>query len=104
MQERNGGAIICLLNAETLKNPYTNERKDLQRKLTEYNAQVEFLQDSFIEAERKTSVEVALVKIQLPEVQRESFILTGLKKAQEEREIEDIENTQLVDSDFLKLL
>lgn len=26
MQQRNGGAIVCLLNAETLKNPCTNDR------------------------------------------------------------------------------
>lgn len=27
LQERNGGAVICLLNAETLKNPYTKYSK-----------------------------------------------------------------------------
>ena len=35
MQKRNGGAVVCLLNAETIKNPCTNERLDLKRKLTE---------------------------------------------------------------------
>ena len=65
MQKRNGGAVVCLLNAETLKNPYTNERLDLQRKLTEYNAKIEFIQDAFLDAERKTSVEIALIKVQL---------------------------------------
>lgn len=75
MQERNGGAVVCLLNAETLKNPCTNDRLDLQRKLTEYNAKIEFIQNAFLDAERKTAVEIALVKVQLPEVQRESFIL-----------------------------
>lgn len=105
MQQRNGGAIVCLLNAETLKNPCTNERLDLQRKLTEYNAKVEFIQDAFLDAERKTTVEIALVKVQLPEVQKHSFILDGLIKAQEQKEIEEpTENTQIVDSDFFSAI
>ena len=105
MQERNGGAIVCLLNAETLKNPCTNDRQYLQRKLTEYNAKVEFIQDAFMDAERKTAVEIALIKVQLPEVQRQSFILDGLKKAQQQREIDtETESTQLIDSDFFKAI
>lgn len=104
MQSRNGGAVVCLLNAETLKNPCTNDRLDLQRKLTEYNAKIEFIQDAFLDAERKTVVEVALVKAQLPEVHRESFILDGLRKAQERKEFEESEETQLIDSDFFKAI
>lgn len=105
MQQRNGGAIVCLLNAETLKNPCTNDRQYLQRKLTEYNAKVEFIQDAFMDAERKTAVEIALIKVQLPEVKRKSFILDGLQKAQQQREIEaDTESTQLIDSDFFKAI
>lgn len=103
MQKRNGGAVVCLLNAETLKNPYTNDRLDLQRKLTEYNAKVEFIQNAFLDAERKTAVEIALVKVQLPEVQRESFILDGLRKAQEQKEFAE-EDTQLIDSDFFRAI
>lgn len=102
MQSRNGGIVVCLLNAETLKNPCTKERLDLQRKLTEYNAKVEFIQDAFLEAERKTGVEIALVKVQLPEVKRESFIIEELRKTQAKREFEETENTQLIDSDFFK--
>ena len=104
MQKRNGGAVVCLLNAETLRNTCTNERLDLKRKLTEYNAKIEFMQDAFQDAERKTAVEIALVKVQLPEVQRESFILDGLRKAQEQRKYTETENTQLIDSDFFKAI
>lgn len=104
MQQRNGGAIVCLLNAETLKNPCTNDRQNLQRKLTEYNAKIEFIQDAFLDAERKTAVEIALVKVQLPEVQGESFILDGLRKAQEQREFQTEERTQLIDGDFFKAI
>ena len=102
MQQRNGGAVVCLLNAETLKNLCSNDRLDLHRKLAEYNAKVEYIQDAFLDAERKTKVEIALIKGQLPEIQRESFIMERLRKAQEQKEIIEEENTQLIDSDFFK--
>ncbi len=57
------GQIIYLLNAETLKNPCTNARKDLVRQLEELNADVEYIDNAFLDAERKTRVEVALVNI-----------------------------------------
>ncbi len=57
------GQIICLLNAETLKNPYTNERKDLVRKLEEMGAEIEYMSGAFADAERHAEVEVALVNI-----------------------------------------
>ena len=104
MQQRNGGAVVCILNAETLKNPCTNDRQDLKRKLTEYNAKIEFIQDAFLDAERKTAVEIALIKVQIPEVHRESFILEGLRKTQERREFQTEESTQLIDSDFFKAI
>ena len=102
MQQRNGGAIVCLLNAETLKNLCTNDRLDLQRKLTEYNAKIEFIQDAFLDAERKTAVEIALIKVQLPKIRKESFILEELRRAQEKREFQAEKNTQLIDGDFFK--
>jgi len=104
MQQRNGGAVVCLLNAETLKNPCTNDRQNLQQKLTEYGAKIEFIQDAFMDAERKTAVEIALVKTQLPEVQRESFILKGLRKTQGQKEFQAEESTKLIDSDFFKAI
>lgn len=105
MQKRNGGCIICLLNAETLKNAYTNERMDLQRKLTEYGAQVEFIQNAFLDAERKTDVEIALIRVSLPKVERESFIFSTLKKAQEVKDIDSQSNdTQIAERDLFKAI
>jgi len=57
------GQIIFLLNAETLRNPHTNDRKLLVRRLEESGAEIEFIQNAFLAAERKTSVEVALINI-----------------------------------------
>jgi len=104
MQKRNGGAIVCILNAETIKNLCTNERMDLKRKLDEYGAKIEFIQDAFLDAERKTKVEIALIKVQLPKVHRDSFILNELKRAKERAEFEENENTQLIDGDFFKAI
>lgn len=62
LQERNGGVVVCLLNAETLKNPYTDEKKVLKQRLEDSHARIEFLPDAFVDAERKNGVEVALMK------------------------------------------
>lgn len=53
-----GGEIACILNAETIKNPYTNERKELLRQLDEMKTySVDYYQEAF----DGTDVEVALV-------------------------------------------
>lgn len=54
------GEIVCLLNEETIKNPYTDERRQLAKIIQEFGS-VEYLGDCFSEAERKTDVNVALV-------------------------------------------
>lgn len=102
MQQRNGGSVVCLLNAETLKNQCSNDRIMLNRLLEEYNATTEYLQEAFMDAERKTSVEIALVKVQLPQVEKESFIFEGLKKAREEKEDTYTEEYYLAENDLFK--
>lgn len=59
------GQIVCLLNSETIKNPYSRSRKELIKKLEEHNASIEFLENQFIDSERKTSVEIALIYINI---------------------------------------
>lgn len=54
------GEIVCLLNAETIRNPHTQRRQHLA-KIIEEHGEVEFLGACFDTAERKTNVEVALV-------------------------------------------
>lgn len=54
------GEIVCLLNAETIKNPHSKARKHLVSIIEEYGS-VEYLGDCFSSAERKTSVQVAMV-------------------------------------------
>lgn len=104
VQQRNGGAIVCLLNAETIKNQCTNDRITLARLLEEYNADIQYIQEAFTDAERKTSVDIALIKVQLPEVEKHSFILNDLQKAKTEREYTETESTYLAENDFLKTI
>ena len=103
IQEKNGGAIVCLLNAETIKNPYSAERKALQNKLDRLNANIEFINDAFIDAERKTNVEIALIKVIIPEKEEESFLINRLQKANEKKEENDnYKETQLVENDYIQ--
>lgn len=71
------GEIVFLLNAETLKNPYTNSRQILVQKLNDLGADVEFIQGAFANAERPTGVEVALVHVEIDR-SIESGLVDGL--------------------------
>lgn len=59
------GQIVCLLNAETLKNPYSNERKELLLRLDKLNADIEYMNGQFngMDSQRRTDVEIAIVYI-----------------------------------------
>ena len=85
------GQIVCLVNAETIRNPCTNERLMLRAKLKELNADIEFLKEEFVGAERKTSVEVAMVHINIKR-DVETHLYAGMKevKASEFDESVDI--------------
>lgn len=85
MQERYGGKIHCILNAETLNNPFTNRRKWLVRKLEELNAEITFHEHAFADAERPTNVQVAIVKIDIPAPEQESEFFNRCRKAEEVR-------------------
>lgn len=56
------GDVIALLNSETLKNPHTESRRLLVN-IVEQHGEVEYLQQQFKDAERKTDVEVALIHL-----------------------------------------
>lgn len=56
------GEIVAILNAETIRNPYSKEREMLMRLIARYG-DVEFIEGAFAsaDAERKTDVDVAMV-------------------------------------------
>lgn len=102
VMERYGGLIICLLNAETIKNPYSNSRKALSVKLEELGAEISYYQKAFANAERRTNVEIALVKIKIPTRSYESTILNELRKSREVEEQSGYECTGIVVDDVVK--
>lgn len=85
IMEKSGGQIVSLLNAETLRNPYSNSRKLLMKKLDDYNATVIYAKDAFKKAMRKTDVDVAIVYVNIPRAEHSSFIFECLEKAREVR-------------------
>lgn len=66
------GHIVCLLNAETVCNPYSAERKALLE-LIEKHGRYEEIGAAFAEAERATNVEVVIVWLHKEEVKTVDF-------------------------------
>lgn len=82
---QDGGKVRCLLNAETLRNPCTNERKELAARLEELHATVKYIPDAFKNARRAARVEVALVSVDIPDREPVSRIRLDLKNETAER-------------------
>lgn len=101
----NGGQICCILNAETIRNPYTTLRQLLMQKLNDYNAQIEYVNDAFINAEIAADVDVALVYINIPQkVVSEDIAKNFVKGDVYEKEYKEFSNTQLYKGDTISLL
>lgn len=101
--QKDGGTVICILNAETIKNPCTNERKVLVHRLEKLGADIQFMQGEFISAERPTGVEIAVIKVFIQAPAQESFIYEGLKK-KAYQEINYEEMTDLAPNDFVEAI
>ena len=104
IQQTSGGGIICLLNAETLRNPYSNERKDLLQKLEHYGAEIKYYENAFIDAERPTDVEVACVKVIIPEPERKTTIFESLREKEYEEYERKARNSELAESDLVSAI
>lgn len=66
------GHIVCLLNAETLLNAHTAKRQYLAELIAE-NGTVEYIDNAFATADRKTGVQVALVYLHKKAKEQEAF-------------------------------
>lgn len=88
------GQILCLLNAETIRNPYTNVRKMLVNKLDDIKADIEYIPGAFKDAERKTDVDIAIVDIFIDR-KVEDDIFAGCDDKAEECSEEFKENYEL---------
>lgn len=104
-QNSHNSKIVCLLNAETIKNPFSNNRKILINKLEELNASIEFIPDAFITAERKTGVEIALIKINITKETKlnDSFIYNQLKQEENLHNSNQYQHnsSDIINGDFL---
>lgn len=97
-----GGQIVCLLNAETIRNPYTNRRKVLVQNLREHNARIEFIENAFVHAQRPTDVEIALVYVNIPRKENASDILSYLRRASENSTENSEQAGYLASADWLQ--
>lgn len=83
------GEIGCVLNAETIRNPYSKERQQLLKIIADHG-KVQFISNAFSKeagAERKTDVEIAVVHLK-KSVSQSAFMGTII--ADMEAEIEDM--------------
>lgn len=107
LAENNGGSqICCLLNKETILNPYSNVRKDVIEKIIKYKGKVFDLKNCFKKARRKTNVDVCMVYIDIPKPEVHSDIWENLEKARKQFETESKSesNTLAVDNDIENLI
>jgi len=101
VQSVSGGDIICILNAETLRNAYTNERGSLLRKLDAMGADIEYHEGAFSHAERPTDVDVAVVKVTVPAPVRRSTVFDTLREKKYEEIQREMEERELAPSDIV---
>lgn len=101
--QRRGGAVVCLLNAETIRNPYNSTRRELVKLLKQYSAKIEYIPGAFLDAQRLTDVEVALIRVNIPHETEPSEIYEKLKAAKE-IEFASLENKSLVVNDLIKAI
>src|SRR5690625_4445302 len=57
--------IYAILNKQTIDNAFSAKRQELLRKLDEHGADIEYVSEAFTDAERKTDVEVALIRLKI---------------------------------------
>lgn len=99
-----GGKLVCLLNAETIRNPYTNSRKELARSLDELNPVIDYRQNAFVRAENTTGVEIVITRIDMPEAGYDSVILNNLRQAEETRIPREESDNPLVSNNAIHAL
>lgn len=99
------GQLVCLLNAETIKNPFSKEGK-LLGSLIERVGEVEFMHNAFSDSEHKTDVEIAVVYLKKPSYENEFDMFGEIKdEILSDEEImsknfaEDVNNSGLISID-----
>jgi len=107
-----GGKIRCILNAATIDRCFdiesTGKLKILSNTLKELNANIEYVDNAFKAADKKTNVRIAIIFINIPDDQDEikSELFERLQKDDSYNVVDNIsnENTQVTYSDFVKAI
>ena len=79
--QQSGGKIACILNAETIRNPFSHARQRLAKELSAHGATITYKEGAFSGAERSTDVDIAIVKLDIPHAKRDSAIMEEMRKA-----------------------
>lgn len=104
--EKSGGIVVCLLNAETIRNPYSMVRQELLQTIARYSGTVTECGKAFTDAERKTDVDVVIVRIEIKAPEHRGSILDEMRKAVDDARADDKETeyTALVKGNFIEAL
>lgn len=100
------GTLVALCNAGTIRNHSAyNERYQLFRFLTDNNAEITYHQGEFMKAERKTDVEIAMIRYKAPAADLEdSLILEKLRPAHKYVSMQESEYAALSKADFVEAI
>lgn len=100
------GTLVALCNAETIRNHSAyNERYQLFRVLTDNNAEITYHQGEFLKSERKTDVEIAMIRYKAPAADLEdSLILEKLRPAHKYVAMQESEYAALSKADFVEAI
>lgn len=101
---KTGGQIACILNAETVLNPFSNARKTLVKQLHRYGATIKIHKNAFDGAERKADVDIAIITVSIPAEERDNSLWEGLRKARQERLEENGLETELAPANNVERL
>lgn len=101
-----GGQVVCILNAETIRNPYSYTRKQLLKVIDEMEGTVEDCGKAFVAAERKTAVDAVIVRVNVPAPEKKSSILDEMRRAYDERKQDEPETpyNALAKGDFIEAI
>ena len=106
--ERGGGTVVCILNAETIRNPYTARRQSLIQAIQQYEGTVTECGSAFAgaDAERKTDAEAVIVRITVPDPKKRSSILDDMRRAVDSARAEEPETpyTALTKGNYIDAL
>lgn len=79
---KDGGQVVCLLNAQTIKNPFSYDRQQLVKKMHDLDAAIDYMPGAFVEAERGTDAEIAMIYVSVDYAKRDdSWIMDHLRPA-----------------------